>query len=82
MALYYAHKVGKGAEDYYAGRGEAPGRWTGAGARLVGLTGELDVEQLKALMDGKNPRSGNQLSSRTGKSSIAAFDRRSRRLRA
>jgi conjugative relaxase-like TrwC/TraI family protein len=72
--LYYEHKVAKGVDDYYAGRGEAPGRWTGAGAKLLGLTGELDAEQLTALMDGKDPRSGNQLCSRTGKSSIAAFD--------
>ncbi len=72
--LYYEQKVAKGAEDYYAGRGEAAGRWTGAGAALLGLAGELDSEQLKALMDGKDPRSGEQLATRTAKSTIAAFD--------
>ena len=37
--LYYEEQVAKGAEDYYAGRGEAPGRWTGRGAELLGLSG-------------------------------------------
>jgi hypothetical protein len=41
--LYYEEKVAKGAEDYDTGRGEMPGRWTGSGARLLGLTGELDL---------------------------------------
>jgi len=72
--LYYEQKVAKGAEDYYAGRGEVAGRWTGAGAKLLGLGGELDAEQLKGLMDGKDPSSGQQLATRTAKSSIAAFD--------
>jgi hypothetical protein len=48
--MYYEEQVAKGAEDYYAGRGEAPGRWTGCGAGLLGLTGELDAERLKAMM--------------------------------
>ena len=27
--LYYEEQVAKGREDYYAGKGEAPGRWVG-----------------------------------------------------
>ena len=50
--LYYEQHVAKGREDYYAGKGEAPGRWTGKGARLLGLEGELDEEKLAAMMDG------------------------------
>lgn len=72
--LYYEEKVAKGGEDYYAGRGEAAGRWTGAGAELLGLSGDLDVEQLKAMMDGKHPLSGEQLASRSGNTSVAALD--------
>ena len=30
---YYLGSVAKGIEDYYAGKGEAPGRWIGAGSR-------------------------------------------------
>ena len=31
---YYLDAVAKGAEDYYVGRGEAPGSWTGRGTEL------------------------------------------------
>lgn len=33
---YYEQQVAQGLEDYFSGRGEAPGRWVGRGARLVG----------------------------------------------
>jgi conjugative relaxase-like TrwC/TraI family protein len=72
--LYYEEKVAKGAEDYYAGRGEVPGRWAGSGARLLGLSGELDADQLSAMMEGKHPVSGEPLATRAGRCSIAALD--------
>ena len=39
-----------GIEDYYA-LGEAPGRWTGHSAELLGLEGEIQPEQLTAVLD-------------------------------
>ena len=36
-ADYYLDTVAKGAEEYYLGSGEAPGRWIGHGAELLGL---------------------------------------------
>jgi conjugative relaxase-like TrwC/TraI family protein len=39
---YYIESVAKGAEDYYAGAGEAPGRWEGRGAKASGLTGRVE----------------------------------------
>src|SRR5947209_5947017 len=72
--LYYQQKVAKGADDYYAGKGEAPGRWTGAGAASLGLSGELDGDDLAALMDGKHPGTGRQLASRGPRSRTAALD--------
>ncbi len=72
--LYYEQKVARGADDYYAGRGESPGRWMGSAARQLGLTGELDAEQLKAVMDGRHPGTGVQLSARGPRSRTAAFD--------
>jgi len=62
--LYYEQKVAKGRDDYYSGRGETPGRFTGAAARELGLAGNLDAEQLKALMEGKHPGTGEQLAIR------------------
>lgn len=72
--LYYEEQVAKGREDYYAGKGEAPGRWAGRGAQFLGLEGELDVERLKALMDGKHPATGERLAVRSGNASTAAID--------
>jgi conjugative relaxase-like TrwC/TraI family protein len=72
--LYYEERVAQGREDYYAGRGEAPGRWVGEGARELGLSGELDAEQLKAMMDGLDPATGETLARRGGRASTAAFD--------
>jgi hypothetical protein len=35
---YYERQVAQGRDDYYSGRGEAPGEWTGAGAQALGLS--------------------------------------------
>ena len=34
---YYEQQVELGRDDYYAGRGEATGRWTGSGADETGV---------------------------------------------
>jgi len=58
---YLTDAVAKGREGYYTGAvaaGEPPGRWHGAGAELLGLTGEVDAEVMKALYThGLDPRS-------------------------
>jgi Ti-type conjugative transfer relaxase TraA len=52
---YYLDAVAKGAEDYYVGRGEAPGYWAGRGADLLGLDGEVTPEVLRAILAGTAP---------------------------
>ncbi|HRA84580.1 MAG TPA: MobF family relaxase [Ilumatobacteraceae bacterium] len=52
---YYLDAVAKGAEDYYVGRGEAPGYWAGRGAELLGLDGEVTPEVLRAVLAGTAP---------------------------
>lgn len=52
---YYEGQVAQGLDDYYMGRGEAPGEWMGAGAALLGLAGEVDEEGFAALMAGLDP---------------------------
>ena len=49
---YYQRQIAKGLDDYYAGRGEAPGRWIGAGAASLGLEGRVEEGQLGALIAG------------------------------
>lgn len=52
---YYTDIVATGVEDYYAGRGEAPGAWLGTGAAAAGIEGEVSAEQLAALFDMRHP---------------------------
>lgn len=41
------------ADDYYSEDGLAPSEWQGAGAEALGLSGEVDREQFRALLDGR-----------------------------
>jgi conjugative relaxase-like TrwC/TraI family protein len=58
---YYLEKVADGAEDYYSGEGEAPGRWTGAGAEELGLEGVVVSDELRAMLTGRHPAGGEPL---------------------
>ena len=40
---YYEQQVAHGGDDYYSGRGEAPGEWVGAGAEALGLSGRVSA---------------------------------------
>ena len=50
QADYYEEQVAQGRDDYYAGRGEAPGRWLGTAAGELGLSGELARGELEGLL--------------------------------
>ncbi|WP_417595763.1 MobF family relaxase [Parasphingorhabdus sp.] len=41
------------ADDYYAEGGLAPSEWQGEGAEALGLSGDVDREQFKDLLEGK-----------------------------
>jgi conjugative relaxase-like TrwC/TraI family protein len=72
-ARYYERRVASGREDYYTGRGESAGRWTGNGARLLGLEGEVAAGELEALLvGGIDPGSGEPL--RLTATSVQGFD--------
>jgi TrwC relaxase len=58
---YYLEKVADGAEDYYSGEGEAPGRWSGDGSRELGLEGDVGDDQLRAMLTGHDPATGEPL---------------------
>jgi len=61
-AGYYTSSVAKGRDDYYTGRGEAPGEWFGAGAWALGLEGEVDADEFrKVVMEATDPVSGERL---------------------
>jgi conjugative relaxase-like TrwC/TraI family protein len=51
-AEYYLDKVANSVDDYYLGRGEAPGQWIGKTAEASGLAGTVDPEDLRHLLAG------------------------------
>jgi conjugative relaxase-like TrwC/TraI family protein len=71
---YYEQQVAQGMEDYFSGRGEAPGRWTGAGAGAVGVAGQVDQDAFMRAMSGCDPRTGGRLKPEHGRTKVAAFD--------
>ncbi|WP_327640028.1 relaxase domain-containing protein [Kribbella sp. NBC_00482] len=53
-ASYLTGAVATGRENYYTGAvaaGEPPGRWFGKGAEALGLSGEVDVQDMTALYE-------------------------------
>src|SRR5262249_24340788 len=53
-ADYLLDAVATGRENYYTGAvaaGEPPGRWYGAGAEALGLSGLVDAQEMQALYE-------------------------------
>ncbi|MEV0066663.1 MobF family relaxase [Amycolatopsis sp. NPDC050768] len=51
---YVLDEIAKGRENYYTGavtEGEPPGRWYGAGAEKLGLTGLVDEQDMRAVYE-------------------------------
>ena len=72
---YYDQQVAQGRDDYYSGRGEAPGEWAGAGAHALGLSGGVSAEQFNALLAGQDPRApGERLRGGVRDPEVAALD--------
>ncbi len=72
---YYAKQVAQGRDDYYSGRGEAPGEWAGAGAAALGLGGRVEAGQFSALLKGRDPRAPETpLRASTSQPTVAALD--------
>ncbi len=69
---YVAYLASQGPErrrgDYYLGHegrpAEGPGEWLGRGATALGLSGEVDREQLLRLWQGQDPHTRRRLGSR------------------
>ena len=74
QASYYTDQVAQGAEDYYSGKGEAPGAWAGCGAANLGLDGQIADGELQALLGRQHPRTGVQLGRSPGERSVRGID--------
>lgn len=64
----------RGPVDYYVDPHEPPGQWWGDGCEGVGLVGEVQPEQLAALLEARHPGSGRKLGKAFGDTSTRAFD--------
>jgi conjugative relaxase-like TrwC/TraI family protein len=69
---YYLDQVASGIEDYYAGAGEAQGRWL-ASASVLGLEGVVDADALRAVLSALDPTNSYKLVP-TNNRKIAGFD--------
>jgi len=77
-------KVGIGGHAYYldaalgsGGPGvEPPGRWTGAGAGVLGLDGRVEPDDFVALLAGRDPGDGSALATGAGRGrvKVAGYD--------
>ena len=54
-AAYYLDQVALDPTAYYLGRGEAPGRWRGLLAEPLGMTGVVEADALRRLLEGRHP---------------------------
>lgn len=52
---YYERQVAQGGDDYYSGRGEAPGEWAGRGAHALGLEERVAADLFNAMIGGADP---------------------------
>ena len=66
--------VGDGIEDYYGGGAEARGQWFGAAARVLGLSGDVGGGDLRRVLAGCDPCSGETLRSARRRATVAGFD--------
>ena len=55
-----------GPSRYYADSGEEPGRWLGRAADMAGLRGDVQREDLAAVLSGRDARTGERLISAQG----------------
>ena len=73
-AEYVISSVALGLDEYYAGIGEAPGIWTGRFAPLLGLSGVVDAEDLRAVVEGHDPATGVDLLAGSRRRRVNVFD--------
>ena len=67
---YYVEEMGR----YYLDGDEPPGRWHGAGAEALGLSGTVDDGDFLALMDGLDPATGEALGTGHTARTVRGFD--------
>jgi hypothetical protein len=73
-AEYLISSVALSIDEYYAGVGESPGVWSGKWIEELGLSGVVEAGQLRALVEGRGPVTGEELLVGARERSVRAFD--------
>ena len=73
-AEYLISSVALSIDEYYAGVGESPGVWSGNWANELGLSGVVEAEQLRALVEGRDAVTGEELLAGNRERTVRAFD--------
>ena len=55
---YLREAVAQQQLEYYTARGELPGRWSGPGAEVLGLRGEVTDTDFAAVLSGNSSADG------------------------
>src|SRR5271156_3592154 len=71
---YLISSVALSIDEYYAGVGESPGVWAGRWADALGLSGVVEADELRALVEGRDPGTGEQLLAGARERTVRAFD--------
>jgi conjugative relaxase-like TrwC/TraI family protein len=74
---YYLSQVASGLDEYYTGAGEAAGVWIGGGIESLGLVGEVEPADLRAVLAGLAPGTGltpNETTLRAHPRRVPGFD--------
>jgi conjugative relaxase-like TrwC/TraI family protein len=71
---YLREAVAQQQIEYYTARGESPGRWSGPGAEVLGLRGEVIDTDFAAVLSGTHPRTGEDLGKHWRRQTVVAFD--------
>jgi hypothetical protein len=71
---YHTQMVALGVEDYYVGAGEAPGQWMGRSVHRLGLDGEVDADDLRAVLVRLHPSERFRLTGGHSMLKVGGFD--------
>jgi conjugative relaxase-like TrwC/TraI family protein len=68
------HDEGLARDDYYRGKGEVKAKWLGQGAKRLGLEGDVRRKDFVALVNNRDPNTGERLTIRNKKNRRPGYD--------
>lgn len=71
---YHERQLAQSRDDYYRETEGPAGVWVGSQAEALGLSGEVDIEGFRRMLDGQDPATGEDLGGRMDRRKTVAFD--------